>query len=122
MVYTSPNKVAWIVELKNIGQSDYKIARWFNLHRTTIPHLIKRFAESGDPYFRKYKPDCPRRLQEHDPRHGTILLACTEAANVARVTKMAFPHVSRPTISLANVAKRKAWAAAHADWTVEDWK
>src|SRR6266404_8405316 len=29
---------------------------------------------------------------------------------------------SKPWISPANVAKRKAWAAAHSDWTVEDWK
>ncbi len=142
MVYTSPSKVARIVELKNIGQSDHEIARRFNLHRTTIPRLIKRFAESGDPYFRKHKPGRPHKLQERDVRHGAILLARTEAANVTELTKKAFPHVSRPTmaralhqyrlvsrvrrskpwISPANVAKHKAWAAAHTEWTVDDWK
>jgi transposase len=142
MVYTPPSKVAQIVELKNIGQSDYEIAHRFNLHCTTIPRLIKWFSESGDPYFRKHKPGHPRKLQEHDARHGAILLAQTEAANVTELTKKAFPHVSRitvswalhqyglvsrvrrskPWISPANVAKRKAWAAAHAGWTVEDWK
>ncbi len=142
MVYTSPSKVAWIVELKNIGQSDHEIACRFNLHRTTIPCLIKRFAESGDPYFWKHKPGWPCKLQECDVCHGAILLPCTEAANVTELTKKAFPHVSCPTmaralhqyrlvshvrrskpwISPANVAKRKAWAAAHAEWTVDDWK
>jgi len=29
---------------------------------------------------------------------------------------------SKPWISPANVAKHKAWAAAHAEWTVDDWK
>ncbi len=62
MVYTSLSKVAQIVELKNIGQSDHKIAHQFNLHCTTIPHLIKYFAESGDPYFWKHKPDWPCKL------------------------------------------------------------
>jgi hypothetical protein len=101
MVYTSPSKVAWIVELKNIGQSDYEIAHQFNLHRTTIPCLIKQFSESGDPYFQKHKPGCPCKLQECDACHGAILLARTEAANVTELTKKAFPHVSRITVSWA---------------------
>jgi transposase len=142
MVYTSPSKVARIVELKNFGQSDYEIVRRFNLHRTTIPRLIKHFVESGDPYFQKHKPGRPRKLQERDACHGAILLACTEAANVTELTKMAFPQVSsitmaralhhyglvscvrrsKPWISPVNVGKQKAWAAAHADWTVDDWK
>ena len=142
MVYTSPSKVAQIVELKNLGQSDFEIAHRFNLHHTTIPQVIKRFVESGDPYFRKHKPGCPCKLQERDVRHAAILLAHTEAANVTELTQKAFPQVShitvsralheygliswvcrsKPWISLANVAKCKAWAAAHATWTVEDWK
>ncbi|KAH9034339.1 hypothetical protein EDB85DRAFT_1863993, partial [Lactarius pseudohatsudake] len=117
MVYTSPSKVARIVELKNIGQSDYEIAHRFNLHRTTIPRLIKRFAESGDPYFRKHKPGRPRKLQERDACHGAILLVRTEAANVAKLTKLAFPHVSRPTVSralhqyglISRVRRSKPW-------------
>src|SRR6266702_817501 len=68
------------------------------------------------------------------------ILPCTEAANVTELTKKAFPYVSHPTmaralhqyrlvsrvcrskpwISPANVAKHKAWAAAHAKWTVDD--
>src|SRR6266702_2973691 len=101
MVYTSPSKVAWIVELKNIGQSDHELARWFNLHHTTIPHLIKHFVESGDPYFQKHTPGQPHKLQKHDVHHGPILLACTEAANVTKLTKKAFPHVSCPTMARA---------------------
>ena len=87
MVYTSPSKVAWIVELKNIGQSDYEITRRFGLHCTTIPCLIKQFSESGDPYFQKHKPGRPRKLQERDACHGALLLARTEAANVTELTK-----------------------------------
>lgn len=132
MVYTSLSKVAWIVKLKNIGQSDYEIACRFNLHHTTIPHLIKQFSESGDPYFQKHKPGHPRKLQECDARHAAILLARTEAANVTELTKKAFPHVSRITVSQAlheyrlvscvHRSQPKAWAAAHAGWTVKDWK
>ena len=142
MVYTSPSKVARIVKLKNIGQSDYEIGCQFGLHHTTIPCLIKRFSESGDPYFQKHKPGHPHKLQECDACHRALLLACTEAANVTELTKQAFLHVScitvsralhqyglvsrvrrsKPWISPVNVAKRKAWAAEHVGWTVEDWK
>jgi len=142
MVYTSPSKVARIIELKNLGQSDDQIAQRFNLHRTTIPRLIKCFSESGDPYFRRPKPGRPCKLQDRDIRHGAIMLARGEVANVTELTQKAFPQVARttmsralheyglisrvrrskPWISPANVAKRKAWAAAHSDWTVEDWK
>jgi transposase len=99
MVYTSPSKVSQIVELKNISQSDYEIAHQFNLHCTTIPCIIKQFSESGHPYFQKLNPGHPHKLQECNAHHGAILLATTEAANVTELTKKAFPHVSRITVS-----------------------
>src|SRR6266404_9949491 len=101
MVYTSPSKVAQIIELKNLEQSDDQIAQWFNLHCTTIPRLIKHFLESGDPYFRRPKPGHPCKLQDRDIRHGAIMLARGEVANVTELTQKAFPQVACTTMSRA---------------------
>ncbi|GLB39423.1 putative DDE superfamily endonuclease [Lyophyllum shimeji] len=142
MVYTSPSKVARIVELKNLGQSDHEIATQFNLHRTTIGRIMSRYEESNDPYYRRPKSGRRRLVSERDARHAALLLARTEAANVTELVKMAFPEISRltmsralheyglisrvrrtkPYISKANQIRRKDWADDHEAWTADDWK
>lgn len=143
MVYTSPTKVARVVELKSLGLSDDVIARRINLHRTTIHRLLTRYQESGgNPYYRRPKPGRPHKLQERDARHAALLLARGDVTNVTEIVRTSFPDVSRhtmgralhkyglvcrvrrrrPWISPPNKAKRKAWALEHLEWTVEDWK
>lgn len=143
MVYTSPTKVARVVELKSLGFSDDVIARRVSLHRTTIHRLITRYRESGNnPYYRRPKPGRPHKLQERDARHAAIMLARADVTNVTELVRTSFLDVSRhtmgralhkyglvcrvrrrrPWISPANRAKRRAWAVEHINWTVEDWK
>ena len=101
MVYTSPCKVARIVELTNLGQSTHEVATKLNLHRTTVTWILHHQEESSDPYFWKQKSGHPHLLKECDTRYAALLLARTEAANVTEVTKKAFSQVSCVTMSRA---------------------
>jgi DDE superfamily endonuclease/Homeodomain-like domain len=142
MVYTSPTKVARAIAYKSLGHSDQQIADKLHVHRTTIPRIIARFQESGDPYFQRPKTGRPRKLKDRDMRHAAALLAQTKAANCTELTKTYFPDVSRqtlarylksyglvsrvrrtkPYISPRAQEKRRLWAKEHKGWTVEEWK
>ena len=75
MVYTSPTKVVHAVAYKSLGHSDQDIADKLHVHHTTIPQIVARFKESGDPYFQRPKIGRPCKLKDHDMRHAATLLA-----------------------------------------------
>ncbi|PPR02781.1 hypothetical protein CVT26_009392 [Gymnopilus dilepis] len=97
MGYTSPTKVARIVELRKSGKSDTDIARQVGVDRTTVPRIFARWEESGDFYHVAPKSGRPRKLGPHNIRRGARMLATTEVANATELAKRAFPGVSRQT-------------------------
>ena len=133
MGYTSPTKVAQIVELHKAGQSDSDIARQVGVDHTTVPHIFTCWEESGDFYYQRPKVGHPWKLSPHDIHHGAHMLATTEVANATELAKQAFPgvscqtiswelkehglicqvHQSRPYISPANQIKWYAWVKEH---------
>jgi len=99
MVYTSPTKVVHAVAYKSLGHSDQDIADKLHVHHTTIPRIVARFKESGDPYFQRPKIGRPRKLKDCDMQHAAALLAQTKAANCTELTKTYFPDVSHQTMA-----------------------
>ena len=142
MVYTSPTKVARVVDFKKLSMGNDEIAQKIGIHRTTVTRILKRFEKSHDPYYVAPKTGRPCKLDARDVRIAARMLAKTEAANATEIVKKAFPQVSRhtlacnlkvygllcrvrrsrPYISPANREKQHLWALAHTSWTVEDWK
>jgi len=140
MVYTSPTKVAHVVNFKKLSMGNDEIAQKIGIHRTTVTRILKWFEKSHDPYYVAPKTGRPCKLDARDVCIAAHMLAKTEAANVTEIVKKAFPqvscytlahnlnvyglvcHVRRswPYISLANQEKQRLWALAHASWTVED--
>lgn len=142
MVYTSPTKVARVVDFKKLDMGNHEIAQRIGIHRTTVACILKRFEKSGDAYHINPKTGRPRKLDVRDVRVAARMLAKTEAANATEVVQKRFPAVSRhtiarrlkeyglvcrvrrsrPYISPANREKRRLWAIQHVSWTVDDWK
>ena len=142
MVYTSPTKVACIVTWDKQGIPRPDIARNIGIHRTTVARIIARFEKSADFYHVNPKTGRPRKFEERDARVAARMLAQGEAKHVTQVQKEHFPDVdaqtirrrlkesglvcrvrkTKPYISKANKEKRRLWALAHTNWTVEDWK
>ena len=98
MVYTSPTKVACIVSWDKQGIPRPDIACNLNLHRTTVTHILKRYEKSQDFYFVNPKSGRPRIFHECDARVAALVLARTQAANVAELQKEYFPDVGAQTI------------------------
>ena len=99
MGYTSPTKVAWIVELRKAGQSDSDIAHQVGVDRTTVPCIFAHWEESGDFYYQRPKVGHPQKLSPQDICHGAHMLATTKVANATELAKQAFHGVSHQTVS-----------------------
>lgn len=141
MVYTSPTKVARIVNWNQEGVDNSQIGRNIGVHRTTVARILARFEKSQDPYFVNPKTGRPRKMDVRDTRIAARMLATTEAANAVEVQKKLLKEVSartinrnlknhglvcrvrrsKPYLTKTHKAKRYAWAREHKDWTGEDW-
>ena len=142
MVYTSPTKIARIINWAKQGIPRPEIAQSLGIHRTTVTRIIQRFEKSGDFYHVNPKTGRPRKFDVRDACVGARMLARAQVANVSELQKECFPDVaaqtirrrlwehglvchvckSKPFLTPANREKRRLWALAHASWTVDDWK
>jgi hypothetical protein len=50
MAYTSPTKVAQVVEWNRQGVPPHKISKSIGIHRTAVTRILKQFEKSGDYY------------------------------------------------------------------------
>ena len=99
MGYTSPTKVAWIVELRKAGQSDSDIAHQVGVGRTTFPSIFAHWEESRGFYYQRPQTGHPQKLTPHEIHHGAHMLTTTEVTNVTELAKQSFPGVSHQTVS-----------------------
>ena len=90
MVYTSPTKVARIVEWKGQGITHDEIAKHIGIRRTTVGRILTRFEKSGNYYHIYPRTGHPRKLDIRDMRVATRMLARSKAANATEVQKKAF--------------------------------
>ena len=140
--YTSPTKKARIVHDKTAGLTDIELAKKYHLHRSTINRINCRYAKSEDYYNLKQKTGRRPKFTVVDARQAVRMLANTNAHDVADLQKKYFPDIhpdtirkilaacglkayirrKKPLLTKAHKQKRLAWAKAHADWTVDDWK
>jgi transposase len=142
MAYTSPTKVAQIVEQKQQGWSHQDIAKSIHIHHTTISRILNWFEKSHNYYHINPKTGHPHKMDLHESHIATWMIAQIEAANATEVQKKAFPTVSirtvqrhpkeqglqyhirksKPYLSKVNKEKWRLWAMQHIKWTVDDWK
>jgi transposase len=142
MAYTSPTKVARVVERNRRGVPPHEIAKSIGIHRTTVTRILKRFEKSGDYYHVNPKAGRPHKMDIRESRIAARMLARVEAANATEVQKKAFPEVSartvqrrlkeqgllcrvrkaKPFLTAVHKEKQRLWALEHKGWTVEDWK
>jgi hypothetical protein len=94
MAYTSPTKVAWIVEHKQQGWSHQDIAKSIHIHCTTISCILNWFKKSHDYYYINPKTGRPCKMDLCESHIATQMIAWVEAANTIEVQKKAFPTVS----------------------------
>jgi transposase len=94
MAYTSPTKVAQIVERKQQGWSHQDIAKSIHIHHTTVSCILNRFEKSCDYYHINLKTGCPHKMDLHESHIATRMITRVEAANATEVQKKAFPTVS----------------------------
>ena len=99
MGYTSPTKVAQIVELCKAAQTDSDITCQVGVDHTTVPHIFACWEESRDFYYQRPKLGCAQKLNPHDICHGACMLAPTEVANATELAKWAFLGMSHQTVS-----------------------
>jgi len=99
MVYTSPTKVAQVVDFKKLSMGNEEIAQRIGIHRTTVTRILKCFEKSEDLYYVNPKTGHPHKMDVREVQVAAQMLAKTEAANATEVMKKAFPEVSRHTLS-----------------------
>jgi hypothetical protein len=140
--YTSPTKKARICRDRDAGMADADIAKKHGLHRTTVKRIYERYAQSEAFHHVTKKPGRRRLFTTHDARFSIRALAAGKAHDVADLQRQYFPSINaqticvrlrqcglkayvrrkRPLLTTPHKEKRLAWAKAHADWTVDDWK
>jgi IS30 family transposase len=95
MVYTSPMKVAHIVEQNRQGLPPSEIAQSIGAHHTTVTRILKRFKKLGDYYHVNPKTGHPHKMDTHESWIAAWMIAKVEAANAVEIQKNSLPQSLR---------------------------
>ena len=134
-----------IIDKYKNGERQNKIAKMFNINKSTVTRIVRRFSLKGTPEAFK-SPGRPRKTTQRTDRHiikiasanpflssekilgeitpedGKIISSRTVRRRLVNVGLFSRRPAKKPLLSKKNVKARLVFAQAHINWTVEQWK
>ena len=141
MVVVTPTKKARILHMREDGSTFREIGNRLGINASTAQRNFEKLGENRDVYEPTHRSGCPRILSASGRRFCARKICSGQAQNAADLQRDYFPEASKRTVRRnlteeglpgrrmrkkfflkpIHRKKRKAWAAAHENWTSENW-